>query len=239
MNLIAKVEENEGAIARPFQVLFKLDGRLFASIAYQEDSVLLEKLVFNIARKPRHLLSHVQRIVICYENSWSAPLLAALIDFLIVLNGRGKAIAQRLLFGTKSRLTEGDLRLLKNFLADGAAAMRSNALHYSIFSRGLEGAGHLVEHARHAQAPDYDPLDLARDHIEYSQLDDAKRVLEQAVSEDPNRVELQEELLGLYWSTRDHDGFMAMFYLMHQAGYGMIEGWDRLYNLFKGQEQNG
>ncbi len=239
MNLIAKVDESVGATPRPFQAIFRLDGRLFESIAYLEDNALLEQLVFNIARKPRHLLSHVQRIVICYENSWSGQLLAALIDFLMVLNGRGKAISQRLLLGAKSRLTQDDLRLLQDFLSNKASTKRANANQYSIFSKGLEGAGHVVEQARQARRLDYDPLELARDHIEYSQLDHAKQVLEQAVNNDPNRVVLQEELLELYWSTRDHEGFMKMFNQMQQVGFCMIEGWVSLYHLFKGREENG
>jgi len=239
MKLIAKIAESGEAVPRSFQAIFKLEGGFFESAVHQDDRVLLEKLVFNIARKPRHLPSHIQRIVICYKNSWSGRLLAALMDFLIVLNGRGKAISQRVLFGAKSRLTEDDLRLLQDFLSDKAAAKWPNTNQYAVFSRGLEGTGHLIGQAKQIQKPDYDPLDLARDHIEYSQLDEAKRVLQQAVLEDPNRVALQEQLLELYWSTRDHEGFMAMFKQMQQASFSMIEGWAKLYNLFKGQEENG
>jgi len=45
-----------------------------------------------------------------------------------------------------------------------------------------------------------DPLTDARDHIEYSQIEAARKVLEQAILDDPGRKELHEELLGIYRS---------------------------------------
>lgn len=239
MNLIAKVDENEAIKPQPFRALFTLDKRLFESVTYLEDRELLEKLVFNIARKPRHLLSHVQRIYLCYKNSWSDQLFAALADFMFVLNGRGRAISQRLLFGAKSGLTKDQVRILQDVSVSGSKASRLSAYQYSIFSKGLEGTDVLVQQAGKTKAVNYDPLDIARDHIEYSQLEEAKQVLEQAIFADPDRAELQQELLGLYRSTRDNGRFMQMLDQMQQFGYALTDGWDSLQNFFKGQEDNG
>jgi len=239
MNLIAKVDENETATARPFRVPFTLDARLFDSLNYLEDALLLEKLVFNIARKPRHLLSHVQRIFLCYKNAWSDYLFAAFLDFFIVLDGRGTVLSLRLLAGAKSVLAPDHFQILQAFFTSTGEVNQQYVSQFSIFSAGLEGSLSLVKPVSPAQALAYDPLSLARDYIEYSQLEQAKQVLEQAVWADAERVELQEELLGLYQSTRDRERFVEMHSQLQVAGFSLIGQWTDLHNFFKRQDDNG
>jgi hypothetical protein len=85
----------------------------------------------------------------------------------------------------------------------------------------------------------YDPLAIARDHIEYSQLDEARQVLEIAVLERPTRWDFQEDLLDLYRSTRDTDSFNAMFTQLIESGITLNDKWHTLNNYFKGQNNNG
>ena len=55
-----------------------------------------------------------------------------------------------------------------------------------------------------------DPLQLAQDFIEYSQLEQARVVLEKAVKANSNSKEIHEELLSLYQSTEDFANFQKI-----------------------------
>jgi Tfp pilus assembly protein FimV len=84
-----------------------------------------------------------------------------------------------------------------------------------------------------------DPLTIALDHIEYSQLDEAQDVLEQAILAQPEREDLRRELIGLYKSTRDMNRFYQMLAKLTRLGVGMTEDWNQLNNYFKGRNNNG
>ncbi len=201
----------------------------------------LGKLVFNVARKPKRLTAHLQRIFYCFKAHKSEQLFAAIVDFLVVLNKRGEAISWRVVIGAKSQLSSDQFQLLKSYLKnDQDEVHRLPANQYSIFTRGLLGVNNMV---RQIEQPlenmDYDPLELARDHIEYSQLEEAKLVLERAVVSDPGRSELQHELLVLYQSTRDSLGFNRMFAELAQLEVNMVDEWGQLNDYFKGRNNNG
>lgn len=239
MNLIVSNDESTANHLPRFRVFYVTDKDFLQSAGHLDDKELLEKLVFNIARKPRHLLTHVQRIYHCFEKSWSEQLFAAVTDLLIVLNGRGRAISKRVVFGTMSRLSEEEFLVFKELLEGKTKASQLLGNQYSIFSKGLNGVNNLIQQSEQNAKPDYDPLELAWDHIEYSQLEQAKHVLEEAIIADPLRAELQLELLSLYRSTRDFKGFSQMLNQLQQSGVNMVNEWAGLNDYFKGQENNG
>lgn len=240
MNLIVSDDERTANPPLPkFRVFYVTDNDFLQSMGQLDDTALLEKLVFNLARKPKHLLTHVQRIYHCFEKSWSDQLFAAITDLLIVLNGRGKRISHRLVFGGMSRLNKDEFWVFKELLDGKIKVSELHGNQYSIFSKGLKGIGDLIQQTEQPAGSDYDPLELARDHIEYSQLEQAKRVLEEAILADPLRAELQLELLGLYQSTRDFKGFNLMLNQLQQSGVNAVKEWVGLNDYFKGQENNG
>jgi hypothetical protein len=233
-------DKSEGALDQV--CLFSLQG--FGQIWKPEllDYVdLLEKLVFQIARKPKHLLMHVQRIYYCFHANLNEQLFAAVIDLFIVLDKRGQAISWRILMGVKDRLDSMQFSTLKGYLKNNRAnADLLPGNQYSIFSRGLMGVTGLVAQSK-AEAPesDHDPLALARDYIEFSQLEEAKRVLEQAILDDSTRLDMHHELLILYHSTNDIAGFKQMLAELTQSGADMTNEWEQLNNFFEGRDGNG
>lgn len=202
---------------------------------------ILEKLVFRIARKPKHLISHLQRIYFCFHKDLNEQLFAAIVDFLVILNRHGQAISWRMLAGIKPGLSNEQFILIKEYLKDEQASpflLAGN--RYCILTRGIVGTNALVRQVVADQAkPDHDPLEIARDHIEYSQLEEAKQVLENALLKHPARVELQHELLALYKSTRDSEGFYTMLNELNRSDFDIIAEWDQLNNFFKGRNNNG
>ncbi|MDP2902026.1 MAG: hypothetical protein Q8N96_02815 [Methylovulum sp.] len=197
----------------------------------------LEKLVFRIARKPKDLISHIQRIYYCFHTNLNEQLFAAIVDLLVVLDKRGQAISWRVLMGAKTRLSAEQFDALKKHLKDGHAD--ANLLlgnQYSILTRGLLGVNNMVQPIKKQGQIVYDALELARDYIEYSQLDEAKQVLENAIFEQPTRLDIHHELLALYQSMRDSAGFNQMLEQLTQSGIDLIDEWAQLNNYFKGQE---
>ncbi|MDO9106127.1 MAG: hypothetical protein Q7U57_14330 [Methylovulum sp.] len=200
----------------------------------------LEKWVFRIARKPKHLLAHVQRIYYCFHANLNEQLFAAIVDFLFVLNKRGQAISWRIVMGAKPRLNADQFDVLKKYLKDEHADI--NLLpgnQYSIFTRGLVGANNLVMQLKKQVQHDYDPLALARDYIEFSQLEEAKQVLEMAILDQPTRLDIHHELLAFYQSTRDSTGFNQMLAELTQLGCDLIDEWTELNIYFKGRNSDG
>ncbi len=200
----------------------------------------LDKLVFKIARKPNFLISHIQRIYYCFHEDKEEQLFAALVDFLFILNKRGEAISWRMLMGVKSRLHPERFLQLKNYLKNEQA--EPNLLvgnHYSILTRGFIGGNKLVIQHKPTDQSTYDPLALARDYIEYSQLEEAKKLLERALLEEPARLEIHHELLSLYRSMRDHEGFYDMFKQVARLGIVMNEEWVETNTYFTDRVSNG
>jgi len=200
----------------------------------------LEKLVFRIARQPKSLIVHIQRIYYCFYNELNSQLFAAIIDFLVILNGRGQAISWRVVIGAKSRLSPDQFSELKNYLkSDHPDPSVLSGNRYTIFTRGLLGTNRLIQQAKKKQGNSYDPLILARDHIEYSQLEEAKKVLENAILSDPDRPDLHHELIALYKSTRDTTGSNQMLAELTQAGIVITSEWKQLNDYLDGRNSNG
>ncbi len=104
---------------------------------------------------------------------------------------------------------------------------------YSIFTKGLIGTQDLVQQVVSASTKQaYDPLNLARDYIEYSQLAEARDVLEKAIVNEPHRLELHQSLLELYKSTQDVSGFKKMVDIFADLNIAIPDDWNELMTLF-------
>ncbi len=199
----------------------------------------LEKLVFLITKKPKNLINHVQRIYYCFQKNLNRQLFAAIVDFLVILNQRGQAISWRIVLGTKSRLTPDQFKELKGYLkGDCSNTSLLSGNQYSVFSKGLVGINKMIQQIEKEEKHD-DPLTIALDHIQYSQLDEAKEVLEEAILAQPERMDLHQELFDLYKLTGDFNRFHQLLAKLTRLGVSMTDDWNQLNNYFKGQNNNG
>jgi hypothetical protein len=214
-------------------------GVFWCNTGVLQNDEALEKLVFLIAKKPKCLINHVQRIYYCFQENLGEQLYAALVDLLIILNKQGQAISWRMVLGTKSRLTAEQFQELKGYLkGNQVGTSRLSGNQYSIFSKGLVGVNKMIQQIENEVKED-DPLMIALDHIEYSQLDEAKTVLEEAILIQPDRLDLQQELFDLYKLTGDSNRFHQLLANLTRLGVGMTDDWNQLNNYFKGQNNNG
>ncbi|RTE67612.1 hypothetical protein EH243_01300 [Amphritea opalescens] len=111
--------ELEGPNALNIETLFiALEGK---GLIYDgpHKSILLQHYNRFVAANPNNLRHQVQRVylaILCHDSD---ELVGALVDLLITLDGRGKALQQRLLEQGESLLSEADLALFKDSVAQG------------------------------------------------------------------------------------------------------------------------
>lgn len=173
---------------------------------------LAEHLSHEVALAPRNLLRHTQRIVFHYRIDDPEGLYSALFDLFSVLRDKGLRLRTRLLRGGRSRLKPEHLAVLSFWLSEQAPPEAKNLPEpkLSVLSSGADGTFELVHAIQDGGRKKRDPLVEAREHIEYSQIEEARETLEDAVLADPDRAELQAELLHLYLATRDYEHFRIM-----------------------------
>jgi hypothetical protein len=224
--------EDDNFEASKYQAWYQVDVVNF-SPTLQDDNSRLSVLVFKILRNPNDLLAHLQRIYFCFWKKWSEHLFAALLDLLAVLAGRGQALARRMIFGCRTALTDDQFLSLKHFLQqESSISLPTNP--YAVIASGQLGTNFLISHSQKSQI-EYDPINLALDYIEYSQLDDAMTILERSAHQLPERKDIQELLFEIYQSTQSRDRFMAMFQSMNGGSTEQVAGWNLIKNYFDKQ----
>lgn len=193
----------------------------------------LERLVFKVSQTPKYLQGHLERIYYCFQKQLDEQLFGALIDLLLVLKQDGKALGKRMVAGCKSRITDDQFQALNNYIDNRGAESRLMLLNrYSVFAKGLQSSADMLQLAEVSGGKGFDALKLARDYVEYSQLDSAISVLEQAILEQPERLELHAEILSLFRSTRNAAGFNRTYTELTQLNIDLPAEWGQLSAFF-------
>jgi len=193
----------------------------------------LEDLIFQIIAQPKTLSAHLQRIYWCYQKGLSDELCAALLDLLIVLEGKGRSLSERMIFGAKSALSKSDYARLKHGLTLTAQQVKElQGNPYSLFSLGLVGTALLVVKEPSSIVTHYDPLEIARDYIAYSQLEAAIETLEKALLLDVNRQALHDDLIELYRVTQYVERFEKMYAVLSKQMPTIPSAWLELKGFF-------
>ena len=184
---------------------------------------VIDNLLFSVARAPTDLRAHVQRIALHIRLQDESGLYGALIDLFIALGEKGVPIRKRMLAQAKSHLTVKHFLILNSVLERG---IRDTDLltdaDSSVLSKGYIGRNNFI--VEYAPQPAWqqsckpqesnsqiDPRQEANDCLIYGQVDEAKKILEKAVLEEPWREDLQSDLLEIYWATRDTKACQAMY----------------------------
>lgn len=169
----------------------------------ERDNPLGRYLAAIVARSPHNLLVHVQRVHCHLQAGQSEQLFGALVDLFIALGAHGQALKLRLLDYANNYLTGPQLSFLFEHLDQGLSAyMPIEGAHWSCLSAGVQGDLQLVQRAQR-QVSDLSPLLLARELIDCGELDNARELLETALMQQPQDLELQRELLEIYRYTHD------------------------------------
>jgi len=197
------------------------------------DDKLYQQIVFKIIRKPKKLIYHLQRIYLTYKLGMQEQLYAALADLIWVLNGRGLALSQRMLSATRTLLTEDNYsELANNLLQQNSTVLVGN--RYSVCLTGTRSYTDLVVKNSQSTVVAYDPLRLAQDYIEYSQLDEALETLVSAFLKTPERQDIEVELLGLLKLTNNESEFERMTSILLEKDIDLSPEWEQVSKYFSG-----
>ena len=226
------VTENEVALASIASDKNFLVGEVYWTTDKQNDERLYQQTVYKVSTKPKLLISHLQRIYFTYSHNMADQLYAALVDLFSVLDGRGKELSGRMVSSTRSLLSEEQLGLLVNYLKHPKKSLL-HGNNFSVLTTGLVGSGILLIEQKNVEAVAvHDPLVIARDYVEYSQLDSAIETLEAGVLEDPDREDLQTDLLELYKVTKNIQAFSKFRDLLIEKKLDLSSGWQDLTDYF-------
>ncbi|MGR9073103.1 MAG: type IV pilus assembly protein FimV [Gammaproteobacteria bacterium] len=215
--------------AEPYFLLDNIEGCSFV-VNFSHPGIL-EHLCYRISRNPKDLITHIRRIYFCFRENLSEQLCAALSDLFIVARGNDAVrLAMRMFNGSKSKLTADQLKSFNKLFEKGTANIDEWPLNrHSVLGGGATGSSILIGKIQSVPSVDKkDPLLLAQDFIEYSQLEEARQVLEAALFSDPAREDISAELLGLYKSTRDLVNFKKMYKKISKSNTPAKKAWDDL-----------
>lgn len=218
------------------EVVFFFDGKTELNFPEEWRKPLYEHLSHCIARNPKDLRSHVRRILLEKARNSNQGLFASLIDLFLVLENKGLSLRQRMLHIAQDSLTEEQNDKLEGSLARGLQPTEYPELEWCILCQGILGTRSLVLVKETTIDQTRDPLVEAREYLEYSQLDNARILLEQAILAAPERIDLHMELLDIFRLTQDNTRCKAMIAKLKGLENPMIDKWEKLVLSFEDKQ---
>lgn len=122
---------------------FMVEKVLWTTTTTKENNDLYTQIVFKVLRNPKHLMSHIQRIYVTYTWKMNTPLYAALIDLLLVLDGKGKQLSNRMIFLTRSLLSDQQYQILTEYLKTQETSLLPEN-KFTVLTKGLVGSSVLL-----------------------------------------------------------------------------------------------
>ncbi len=165
------------------------------------------------AREPGNLLNHVRRIYLHTALNENNQLFGAMLDLYLVLGDKGDRLRQRLLNLTNNLLSQNMQDL---FISHQKKGLLSNQPlppnQYAVLGNFFSGGVRLVLQQKAEPEPsrEHDPLELAREELNYGDISVAQQILEEALLQNPKRLGLHYGLLEIYKHTQSLDHLISM-----------------------------
>ncbi len=220
--------EDEARLTRRM-VFCDHDAESFADPSQKPESVL-QTLDYKKTAHPHCLSAHINKIFFCYHHVSDDALYQALYDLLVVLAGRGDDLVRRLLTGCRNRLEQNQTQYLWTFFQRCKSA--ANVSSQPLTELGIIGSMNFIELINQPEQSAHDPLQLANDCIEFSQLDQAMTVLEAALEVNPERQDLQTLLAELYQRTDNRERYLNFNQMLTRRHIKPGAAWRALANIF-------
>lgn len=189
-----------------------------------------------IARMPTNLRCHIQRINLFITKKDDESLYGSLLDLFIILGDRGYPLRDRMLKNARPVICKECYKFLHQHLKSGLTSKNSVIFSQtSILINSLTASPPLIKRISSSTATTQDPIEEACDHLEYGQVDAARQVLESAIKNRPNRIELYQELLEIYKCTRDQVRYHKMHKRLSADNHPFLPCWMDVADLFGGE----
>lgn len=182
-----------------------------------------------IARSPGVLRMHVQRITL-YTQTADPCVIGALLDLFLVLGDKGVPLRRRMLAQARPLISSHDFHALHQKLEaresdPGFLQLRSPT---SVLSQGIAGTTRLITKQATTGQSAEDPLDSARQQLEFGQTEQAQETLEKALLDDSARLDIHLALLEIYRHARDWQRTERMWRLLQARENPALTEWQRL-----------
>ena len=165
-----------------------------------------------IARNPKDLLAHVQRIHFASARGSRLEIYSAMLDLFIALGSHGLPLRRTMLAQVSSQLDPQQLVFLSDALKAGISTRDViNDSGISTLISGYSGCDDLVTTQGPQGEENGDPLQQAMASIECSDLEEARAILEESLYSDRTNMDQQKLLLEIYRKTGDKKHFMALY----------------------------
>ncbi len=166
------------------------------------------------AREPGNLLNHARRVYLHLALKQPNALYGAMLDLYLTLGEKGGHLRQHLLQKASKLLSPEEHDLFLTHLQQGLQPHQPlPACQHSVLGIFFSGAKPLVteQNAEHHPANrEIDPLELAKQELDYGDISVAQQILEEALMKSPDRLGLHYSLLEIYKHTRSLDDLLAM-----------------------------
>jgi tetratricopeptide (TPR) repeat protein len=192
------------------------------------------------AREPGNLLNHVRRIYLHLALKESDALYGAMLDLYLVLGDKGERLRTHLLHQASALLAEKEHNLFLTHHQSGLQSYQSlPASQHSVLGNFFSDEKRLVKEQPQEQQSTHrvsDPLELAREELNFGDITVAQEILEQAVLQSPQRLGLHYGLLEIYKHTRSLEDLLKM---KERLGDGLViaeTAWNQLQKLLETQD---
>lgn len=102
----------------------------------EKNNDLYKQIVYKVLRKPKQLISHIQRIYFTYKQGLNDPIYAALVDLLLALDGNGKQLSARMISLTLPVLSDEQYWMLTDYLkTQNTSLLAGNK--FTVLTKGL------------------------------------------------------------------------------------------------------
>lgn len=199
-----------------------------------------EHLGFYVGRHSLDLLAHVRRILLWAASGNREATYCAVIDLFQVLGAKGVALRRDILERVAPILCSAQIYSLSSRLAVTGTLTPLADLPASRFAIGSDSK--LVYPAARAEVPPNlrpSPLEEAREYLYYGQVEEALRILEAALPQDPENADLQRELLEIYRHAGNLAGCQRMHRLLGTRDPAIEELWVETMPMLVNQDVPG
>jgi tetratricopeptide (TPR) repeat protein len=166
------------------------------------------------SQEPGNLLNHVRRIFIHLKGKQPEQLYGALVDLYIALGDKGERLRFSLLQKSRNLISQERYDLFLTYFKQGLQPYHSlPASQYSVLGNFFSGEMRFVSEQKIEHQSDnrkIDPLEIAKEELNYGNVTVAQQILEQAILQSPSRLGLHYGLLEIYRYTRSLDDLIDM-----------------------------
>ncbi|MFC1749178.1 FimV family protein [Pseudomonadota bacterium] len=206
------------------------------------DHLLAKSLPFlthRVTCNSKDLVVHVHRVVAHYHAGCSDGLYGALLDLYITLGSKGFALRKRMYEKFAPYLKSEHRAALRKGLQSGLKAEDNVPdSHVSRFKHPNLGNTYLIEKkGDDVVRVDFDALDEARDLIDSGFIDEARMLLEEILTSQPECEETNKELLDIYKYTKNKEAFFATRERFNGLTLALDDAWEELAEKFMTEEE--